>query len=248
MTKTGFSIASWPKGASVKISLLLFLLSIKGFAQPPQFKVYYYIEKYSQVAIRQMVEYKIPASVILAQAIFESSSGTSLLAKKSNNHFGIKCHAGWAGDTITQHDDTLNECFRSYPKIEDSYNDHSLFLASRPRYAELFKLSVMDYKNWCIGLKSAGYATAPNYAAQLIKIIEETRLYELDGFENLTTEIRRFEQESEIKPSKYTGIGFSIRDFSRAGLLWLDADDIPLRSLDFIVSHQKLPAVAIAGN
>lgn len=248
MIKAGFSIARLLRPGLVKLSLPLLLLSFKAISQPPQFKVYYYIEKYSKVAINQMVEYKIPASVILAQAIFESSSGTSALAKKSNNHFGIKCHAGWAGDTILQNDDTLNECFRSYSKIEDSYNDHSLFLASRPRYAELFKLSLVDYRSWCIGLKNAGYATSPNYATQLIKIIEDTKLYELDGCESLTTEIRRFESEPEIKTSKYTGVGFSVRDFSRAGFLWVDARDIPLRSLDFIVSNKTLDSGSVAGN
>jgi len=194
-----------------------------------------------------MIAYKIPASVILAQAIFESSSGTSMLAKKSNNHFGIKCHVGWMGDTIVKHDDSLNECFRSYPNIEESYTDHSLFLTSRPRYAELFKLSVMDYKSWCLGLKAAGYATSANYAFQLIKLIEDNKLYELDGSEYLATEIRRLEKEPEIKESKYTGKGFSVRDFSMAGYLWLDAADVPLRSLEIIVVRQNSPAATIAG-
>jgi hypothetical protein len=211
-------------------------------AQPPQFKVYTYIEQYSQTAINQMVAYKIPASVILAQAIFESSSGTSMLAKKSNNHFGIKCHAGWSGDTIVKHDDELNECFRSYTNVEESYRDHSLFLISRARYNELFKFSVYDYKSWCFGLKNAGYATAPNYAFQLIKLIEDLRLYELDGSENLCTEIRRIEKEPEIKYSKYTGVGFSVRDLSRLGCLWLDAEDVPVRSLNFIVSRDNSDA------
>jgi len=247
MIKAGFSISPLTRHSSLKMSLLLALLSFNAFAQPPQFKVFTYIEKYAQVAIQQMVEYKIPASVILAQAIFESNSGTSVLAKKSNNHFGIKCHLEWSGDTIIKHDDTLNECFRSYSNIEESYTDHSLFLTSRARYADLFKLSVNDYKSWCFGLKNAGYATAPNYAFQLIKLIEENKLYELDGCENLITEIRRLVNEPEIKISKYTGMGFSIRDFSRAGFLWTDAEDVSLRSLDFIVSRQNSPAIEIAG-
>lgn len=248
MIKTGSSNLCLIKRHSLITGVLLLLLSFQLPAQPPQFKVYNYIEKYSQVAIRQMVEYKIPASVILAQAIFESSSGTSTLAKKANNHFGIKCHVGWTGDTAVQHDDSLNECFRSYRNIEESYTDHSEFLSKRPRYADLFKLSVCDYRSWCIGLKTAGYATSPNYAIQLIKLIEETRLYELDGCESLPTEIRRFETEPEIRVSKYTGLGFSIRDLSRTGFLWADAGDISLRSLDLIVAGQRSAGNDLAGN
>jgi hypothetical protein len=247
MIKAGFSILHLLRCSSLRLGCIFVLFSFTFFAQPPQFKIYNYIEKYAQVAIHQMVEYKIPASVILAQAIFESSSGTSMLAKKSNNHFGIKCHLEWLGDTIMKHDDTLNECFRSYPKIEDSYTDHSRFLLSRPRYADLFKLSVTDYKSWCIGLKNAGYATAPNYALQLIKLIEENRLYELDGYENLTTEIKRLEKEPEIKISKYTGKGFSVRDLSRSGILWLDASDVLIRSLDLVVEQQNILRAGIAG-
>jgi hypothetical protein len=247
MIKTAFSTACLPRLRRLTLIMLSFSF-FPAIAQPPQFKVYYYIEKYAQVAIQQMVEYKIPASVTLAQAIYESSSGTSELAKKSNNHFGIKCHIGWEGDTILKDDDSTNECFRSYSKIEDSYKDHSLFLTSRSRYAELFKLPVNDYKSWCLGLKNAGYATAPNYAYQLIKLIEDTRLYELDGCETLSTEIRYLEAEPDIRPSKYTGIGFSVRDFSRAGLLWADMNDIQPRSLDFIVTGQNSSSLPIAGN
>ncbi len=248
MNKVNFSIAPVYGISQIKLTALLIFVSTLFLAQPPQFKVYNYIEKYSQIAVDQMIAFKIPASVILAQAICESSSGTSNLAKKSNNHFGIKCHVGWGGDTTLNHDDSLNECFRRYPNIEESYTDHSKFLSSRPRYAHLFKLSVNDYKNWCIGLKNAGYATSPDYAEQLIKVIEETGLYELDGSETLSLEIRRFTREPEIKESKYTGIGFSVRDFSRTGALWLDAHKIPIKGLDFIVTVPKENSAYLAGN
>lgn len=144
-----------------------------------------YIEKHKELAIEQMVKYKIPASVILAQAIKESGSGTSFLAQKTNNHFGIKCHREWGGDTFNKDDDTLNECFRSYQTVEESYLDHSLFLISRPRYGFLLALQVKDYEAWCTGLKSAGYATASNYCKDLISIIQRFRLYELDRAERV---------------------------------------------------------------
>lgn len=244
MNKIAFSILRRAYLFQILLGCLFMACDADLQAQPPLFKVYNYIEQHSQMAVEQMVKYKIPASVILAQAICESSSGTSTLAKKGNNHFGIKCHVGWVGDTLIKTDDTLNECFRSYAKIEDSYTDHSLFLVKRIRYAELFKFELNDYKSWCIGLKNAGYATAPAYAQQLIKVIEDNKLYELDGIENLTMEVKRFVKEPELKYSKYTGLGFSVRDFSRAGFLWLDARDVSLKNLDFILQNSTLPLIA----
>lgn len=235
MIKTGFSTCLLFKSARLKPALLFFLLSFCLNAQPPQFKTYIYIEKYSEKAIEQMVKHGIPASVIMAQAISESRSGTSALAQKSNNHFGIKCHLQWSGDTVIKHDDTLNECFRKYARIEDSYEDHSLFLKTRPRYANLFNLSVTDYAGWCRGLKNAGYATSPKYAEQLIKIIEELNLTELDGYVHLQPRPLLAEKEPELKPSIFDASRKSLKDFSRYGLLWIDENHTLIQSLRMIV-------------
>ncbi len=139
-----------------------------------------YIKKYKDIAIKQMHKHKIPASIILAQGCLESNDGNSTLAKKANNHFGIKCHDGWKGKKIKQDDDKRNECFRKYDSAVDSYTDHSYFLTSRPRYNSLFDLPITDYKGWAHGLKAAGYATNPKYAKLLIDIIEEYELYKYD--------------------------------------------------------------------
>ncbi len=173
MTRTFFSFA------------LLFSLvfqSITTIAQSPSEKKSYsqYIQNYKEIAVRKMNEYKIPASITLAQGLLESGSGNSELAKQANNHFGIKCHKEWTGMTYTMDDDEKNECFRKYASAEESYSDHSYFLTSRPRYAALFQLDILDYKGWAYGLKSAGYATNPRYAEMLIKIIEENELFLYD--------------------------------------------------------------------
>ena len=139
-----------------------------------------YIAKYKELAIRQMKKYKIPASIILAQACLESADGRSTLATKANNHFGIKCHSSWKGKTYRRNDDRRNECFRKYPTIEDSYKDHSEFLKNGKRYSKLFSLPLRDYRKWAKGLKEAGYATDPHYAEVLIKIIEDYQLYRYD--------------------------------------------------------------------
>jgi uncharacterized FlgJ-related protein len=135
--------------------------------------------KFEQIALNHQIEYNIPASITLAQGILESNSGNSVLAKKANNHFGIKCHANWIGEKIYLDDDAANECFRSYTSVEESFKDHSQFLKNGKRYQFLFSYSVDYYKHWALGLKKAGYATNPEYAELLIKIIEELNLYKL---------------------------------------------------------------------
>lgn len=139
-----------------------------------------YLNTYASIAVREMHIYKIPASITLAQGVLESGSGRSPLAVKSNNHFGIKCHKGWKGNSVSHDDDELGECFRKYKHPETSYEDHSKFLTSRSRYAGLFKLNLTDYKGWAYGLKNAGYATDVKYPRKLIAIIEK---YNLDKYD-----------------------------------------------------------------
>ena len=127
-----------------------------------------------------MKKYNIPASITLAQAILESADGNSELAKKSNNHFGIKCHSNWEGEKVFHDDDELDECFRAYKNVEESFEDHSKFLL-KERYSDLFKLNIDDYKSWAKGLKKAGYATNPAYAKRLIRIIEDNNLSQFDN-------------------------------------------------------------------
>ncbi len=139
-----------------------------------------YIEKFHKIAMREMQEYKIPASITLAQGLLESGNGKSELARKSNNHFGIKCHSSWKGKRTYYDDDAKGECFRVYDDPAQSYRDHSLFLANGQRYAFLFELKITDYKGWAKGLKKAGYATLPVYANVLINLIETYDLTQYD--------------------------------------------------------------------
>lgn len=139
-----------------------------------------YIETYGGMAVEQQQLHGIPASITLAQGLLESNAGRSRLATYGNNHFGIKCHNTWTGDTMLRNDDSRNECFRVYDKAEDSFNDHSRFLL-RERYASLFKLDPLDYTAWAKGLKKCGYATDPNYASRLTAIIERYALYVYDS-------------------------------------------------------------------
>jgi LysM repeat protein len=138
-----------------------------------------YVTTWSDIAVEQMMLYKIPASITLAQGILESGSGTSKLATEGNNHFGIKCH-GWTGKAMYHDDDEKGECFRVYESAKESYEDHSKFLTDNKRYNSLFEMEITDYSSWANGLKSAGYATNPKYAEQLIALIEELDLSSYD--------------------------------------------------------------------
>lgn len=156
--------------------LMTVLLSI-GAAKNPKLD---YIDKYSDIAIKEMKRTGVPASITLAQGILESNAGQSVLATKGNNHFGIKCHNDWKGKTMKMDDNAPKECFRVYPNAEASFRDHSDFLRSRDRYKSLFELKQTDYKWWARGLKKAGYATDPGYADKLITLIEDYELYRFD--------------------------------------------------------------------
>jgi flagellum-specific peptidoglycan hydrolase FlgJ len=162
-----------------------------------------YIKKYRKTAIKEMKKYDIPASITLAQGILESASGTSRLAKKGKNHFGIKCTSDWTGKTMREDDDKKDECFRKYRKAEDSFRDHSVFLAERERYKFLFEYDKRDYKAWAYGLKKAGYATNPSYPELLIGIIEKHDLHRYDK-KSAKKEIKKEEKYDavEAKESK----------------------------------------------
>ena len=170
-----------------KLSLFLFasLLNISNVSAQMRWNSIYqsYIDQYKNLAIEEMLRYNIPASITLAQGIFESSAGRSELTVKGNNHFGIKCH-GWGGNTIYHDDDERNECFRAYDNAKQSYEDHSKFLSQNTRYRSLFSLQRTDYRSWARGLKACGYATNPVYADKLIELIELYKLYELDCAEH----------------------------------------------------------------
>jgi len=179
------------------ISFIVF--SYCTFAQAPkrEMSAEEYIEKYKEEAITEMNEYKIPASITLAQGMLESRYGNSSLAQEANNHFGIKCHSSWIGEKFIQDDDAKNECFRKYNNALESYNDHSRFLKNGTRYAFLFELKTTDYEGWAKGLKKAGYATDPNYPKRLTDLIERYELYKFDNKEHSKEIVSKNEKQKK---------------------------------------------------
>ncbi|WP_377123026.1 glucosaminidase domain-containing protein [Mucilaginibacter antarcticus] len=158
------------------------------------FTVATYIERFKAIAIKEMNLYGIPASITLAQGLFESAYGNGDLAKIANNHFGIKCTTDWKGKSYFKDDDQVNDCFRVYDNPEDSYRDHSEFL-KRKRYAPLFELDKNDYAGWAKGLKAAGYATNPKYPDLLIGVIER---YQLDQYDRAEGELQKIKREDRV--------------------------------------------------
>ena len=158
-------------------SLILFAFAAFSTAQNSVYQQY--VARYHTMAVDQMKRYGVPASITLAQGLLESNAGRSMLAVKANNHFGIKVGGDWTGPYVVKSDDRPDDRFRKYRSVEESYEDHSLFLR-RPRYAALYDLDPTDYVGWARGLKAAGYATNPSYAQLLINIIEQHNLMQYD--------------------------------------------------------------------
>lgn len=160
-------------------SVLCFILK-SSYSQNNRISRMDYIEQYKQTAIDEMRKTGIPASITLSQACLESDDGNSWVAKEAHNHFGIKCGMNWTGEKVYKDDDSPNECFRKYASVKESFDDHSSYLLTTKRYSPLFQLDSRDYKAWAQGLKDVGYATNPQYAEMLIKIIEDFQLYKYD--------------------------------------------------------------------
>jgi len=159
---------------------LILLVALGVAAGPVDDPRQQYVERYAPLAVSEMQRTGVPASITLAQALLESDAGRSELAVYARNHFGIKCHSGWTGEKYYHDDDQVQECFRSYASVEDSYRAHSEHLLAGERYQGLFDLDPTDYKAWARGLRQAGYATDPAYADKLIRNIESLELYRYD--------------------------------------------------------------------
>lgn len=204
-----------------RLFVVALALSLVGnmFSQSLSQRYLDYIAKYKSLAVTEQYRHGIPASITMAQALLESNAGQSMLAVKGKNHFGIKCGSDWKGKTIHKDDDNVQDCFRSYKNVLDSYEDHSLFL-KRDRYASLYSIPMKDYKAWARELKRCGYATDPNYANKLIKVIEDYNLADLiyetaDGsVADVKDNKKETKKDKETKTSKSTTTRGNYVDFS----------------------------------
>jgi flagellum-specific peptidoglycan hydrolase FlgJ len=137
-------------------------------------------------------EFKVPASVTLAQAILESGWGRSKLSFNDRNYFGMKCFGNPGTIAVSCHDYVTQECnpttlacwttvasFRVYNSPTDSFRDHGRQLATLTRYKAAF-----NYPNnpnqFAAEVHKAGYATDPNYTTKLVGIMQKYDLYRYD--------------------------------------------------------------------
>jgi flagellum-specific peptidoglycan hydrolase FlgJ len=133
-----------------------------------------------------MQQWRIPASVTLAQCILESSWGQSDLAKDCKNFFGVKAQQGQAYEAFPtaeyEHGQRVIEAadFAKYPSAEESFYAHAQLLATLPRYKPAMK-DVGNYVDFCMELQVCGYSTSPTYAASLLELIRELNLTQYDA-------------------------------------------------------------------
>lgn len=163
-----------------------------------------FINKVGPLAVKDMKESGILASVTIAQAILESGWGESRLAKDANNYFGIKASAGWQGgvtNMATEEYDktkgyyTIVDGFRKYSELSDSIKDHSEFLLVNSRYKGV--QYVTDPQKAITLIWNAGYATAPNYVDLIMKLIKDYNLTRFD--QQALAELEKEKQELALK-------------------------------------------------
>lgn len=128
----------------------------------------------------------IPPHFMLAQAALESGWGKHEIRHADNspsyNLFGIKAGANWKGDVVeTMTTEYINgvpqktvEKFRAYNSYAEGFHDYARLLADNPRYAKV--LQSTDAASFANGLQRAGYATDPQYAEKLLRILNSERL------------------------------------------------------------------------
>ncbi len=143
-----------------------------------QEKCWDYVRRFINVAKAERQKFGIPVSITLAQGLLESDAGQSRLTQKANNHFGVKTFNRNVPHVVMK-DDTPSDKFKKYDSAWESFRDHSLLLM-RDHYKQLQYLSKTDYVGWAKGLEKAGYATDKQYAENLIRIIENLKLYKFD--------------------------------------------------------------------
>lgn len=136
-------------------------------------------------------EYGIYPSIQMAQAALESGWGTSQLSTKANNYFGVK----WGGsgayvamptqEYVNGHYITVTEKFAKYNSVRESLEGNARLLANglswnHNYYSGAWRSKASNYKEAAYGLQGK-YATAPDYATKLIRVIETYHLQEMDG-------------------------------------------------------------------
>jgi flagellum-specific peptidoglycan hydrolase FlgJ len=142
-----------------------------------------FIEAALPHAIRIQVQYGIPASATISQAIYESGYGASALAKEHHNFFGIKAFNNWSGPKalMPTKDSGVRTTayFRKYPSLGDGFQGYADFLRASGRYDRAFYMqSGVEFVG---ALLRAGYCPDGDYLGNIKVIMARHRLQELDN-------------------------------------------------------------------
>ncbi len=126
------------------------------------------------------------SSPIIAQACCESAFGTSSLAYKYHNYFGMKCGSSWKGKSVnlkTKEEytagvlTTIRDNFRVYDSMEEGIKGYFDFINTK-RYANLREARTpQQYLEY---IKADGYATSSSYVATNLNIINKYNLTRFD--------------------------------------------------------------------
>ena len=134
----------------------------------------------------------IPAEFMVAQAAHESGWGRREInhadGTPSHNLFGIKAGGSWTGPvaevTTTEYENgvarKVTAKFRAYASYAASFADYAQLMKHSPRYQGVLQAGTAE--QFAQGLQRAGYATDPNYADKLTRVINTTlRLQRTQG-------------------------------------------------------------------
>ncbi|MFM7016472.1 MAG: glucosaminidase domain-containing protein [Bacteroidota bacterium] len=131
-----------------------------------------FFNEYRPVADSLANQYQIPASVILAIASQESGDGSSAVARRLNNHFGLKGRVA-GGDTVA-----LKSSYKYFASASDSYVYFCNLIAKKKFY--LMLKGNNDYKKWVVAIANTGYAgNAKVWSRHIIGIIQKYNLHNL---------------------------------------------------------------------
>jgi len=127
----------------------------------------------------------VPAKFMMGQAALETGWGRRVIRNQdgssSNNLFGIKAGPGWKGkvasavttEYVNGKPHQRVEKFRAYDSHADAFKDYAKMLSNNPRYEKVLNHGG-DATTFAHGLQRAGYATDPQYAAKLSRIIKHS--------------------------------------------------------------------------
>ncbi|MEQ1746366.1 MAG: glucosaminidase domain-containing protein [Saprospiraceae bacterium] len=135
-----------------------------------------FLKRFAQVAVAEQQKFGMPASVLLACAYVNSFAGQRTCATEANNFLAAHCSGDWAGPTL----DVSGVCFKKYETAWESIRDFNLTNSKKAWYTATKKEDGLRWKPWVKALTKNRVSDVENFEAEVVRIVEEYRLFELD--------------------------------------------------------------------